>query len=1227
MKKTILVILTALFSLISCSEILDKLNDTTAPVVASAPDTALNPGETSSAVLVFSITESSTVSYYQDIDDETLKTNLGTITVQQGNGASAGAAPVISSATLDAANKKLRISLVDGTNLISGNILSITLPENQIKDLEGNGNQQTALTVTIMDTSADTTAPVVASTPDTALTPGTTSTTEIVFSITEISTVSYYQDIDDETLKTNLGTITVQQGDGASTGTTPVISSASLDAANKKLRISLVDGTNLISGNILSITLPENQIKDLEGNGNQQTALTVTIMDTSADTTAPVVASTPDTALTPGTTSTTEIVFSITEISTVSYYQDIDDETLKTNLGTITVQQGDGASTGTTPVISSASLDAANKKLRISLDDGTNLILGNVLSITLPENQIKDLAGNGNQQTSLTVTIIDTTAPVVASVPDNALTPGVTSTTEIVFSITELSTVSYFQGIDDNALKTNLGTITVQQGNGVSAGAAPVISSATLDTANKKLRISLVDGTNLISDNILSITLPENQIKDLAGNGNQQTSLTLTILDTIAPVVASTSDNALSLGVTSTAVIAFTITESNTVSYFQGIDDNVLKTNLGTITVQQGDGASAGAAPVISSATLDAANKKLRISLVDGTNLILGNILSITLPENQIKDLEGNGNQQTSLTVTIMDDPSMIVIETYLNNSKLLHQSIKDDTLADTTELVTVSNIPDGSYTFTFGNISGSKTATNKTLTITKADIKASDAQDGTELTLFYKKNIVLATYRPYEIHTWQDLQAMRHDLTGNYIIMENIWFDEAYDDPLFPLTGFEPIGLDEVNGVGENKNGFQGTPFTGTLDGQNNLIIGLVINKTTLDYAGLFGKISAPSNDIEVVKDLGLINPGLRANAIAGTLVGYLEKGTVTNVGVKNSYDIRSTYFQGKFNRFPDFRYSGLVETFGYAIPIDVPQITTAKASSTDISEPLLDLSLGFLMASLGADDDFGYTGGLAGIVGEEASLMQVYNIELLVKAKYNSIGGIAGSVRTNGKLYGGSTAETIGEAIMSGGLVGSSYGGIVIGTNFGKIIGNTFVGGLVGVQVEGVVAGYNRKGRVQSLHFTESQRITGGLIGALRAELDTTTVVGWFTWAEDEYTLEIVQPFVGVSLLKDFSGNHSGYWLKSGYIASKPDFQGDNPNVMMIESTDMLKLDSQTNLHYKDTNLDNTKQDDEPIIFNDNVFKEFFDVNENTPSPTYLPALKNSYLSVKVHSLPTSR
>ncbi|MFO8109239.1 MAG: hypothetical protein R6U17_01755, partial [Thermoplasmata archaeon] len=157
--------------------------------------------------------------------------------------------------------------------------------------------------------------------------------------------------------------------------------------------------------------------------------------------------------------------------------------------------------------------------------------------------------------------------------------------------------------------------------------------------------------------------------------------------------------------------------------------------------------------------------------------------------------------------------------------------------------------------------------------------------EDGHESTLYMQGN---------EILDWYDLDNIRNNMSGNFVLMNDL--DEntpGYDDVAGPGAnagaGWDPIG-----------NYDPADPFEGTFDGQGYEIKDLYINRGDEFVVGLFAKIDGGA----VIMNVGLVDVDITGDAATAPLVGitregteviqsYVKGGSVTGVGNIEDYTI----------------------------------------------------------------------------------------------------------------------------------------------------------------------------------------------------------------------------------------------------------------------------------------------------------------------------------------------
>ena len=123
------------------------------------------------------------------------------------------------------------------------------------------------------------------------------------------------------------------------------------------------------------------------------------------------------------------------------------------------------------------------------------------------------------------------------------------------------------------------------------------------------------------------------------------------------------------------------------------------------------------------------------------------------------------------------------------------------------------------------------------------------------------------------EIRTWHDLDDIRNNLSGHYILMNDLDSTTAGYDELASPTANEGEGWQPIIGAGGDP------PFTGTFDGQRYEIRDLFINLPGKGYVGLFSIVGEEGR----IGNIGVVNVDVTSTAYIGGLVG-VNGGTVSN-------------------------------------------------------------------------------------------------------------------------------------------------------------------------------------------------------------------------------------------------------------------------------------------------------------------------------------------------------
>ncbi len=312
-----------------------------------------------------------------------------------------------------------------------------------------------------------------------------------------------------------------------------------------------------------------------------------------------------------------------------------------------------------------------------------------------------------------------------------------------------------------------------------------------------------------------------------------------------------------------------------------------------------------------------------------------------------------------------------------------------------------------------------------------------------------------IAIYRPGEIRSWQDFQAMRYNMYHDYVLKNDIVFPEAAEG----TSNFETIGNDNRQ-------------FWGTLDGGGFSITGIRIEGDD-SHVGLFGYMYTGLRiNRDVVKDLTLIDCTFIGKTNVGSIAGVLTRGVIRNVRAETSRP-----GAGRVEGRGGDNVGGLV-----GVTVD-----GLVYGSSNVPVKGFDRVGGLVGYHYGGGRTAYYTG-QGGVVSGYSTGDVTGTI---------NIGGLVGmSVSNNGTtVIGYATGDVTGiEAV--GGLVGTSnFGsGQTKGYATGNVTGGLYVGGLVGfVQLRANITGYST-GNVTAIESA------GGMFGFVSSTiLPENVLVGY--------------------------------------------------------------------------------------------------------------------------------
>jgi hypothetical protein len=322
-------------------------------------------------------------------------------------------------------------------------------------------------------------------------------------------------------------------------------------------------------------------------------------------------------------------------------------------------------------------------------------------------------------------------------------------------------------------------------------------------------------------------------------------------------------------------------------------------------------------------------------------------------------------------------------------------------------------------------------------------------------------------------IWDWYDLDAIRDNLGGSYILMNDLDSATAGYTELASKTANGKKGWQPIGTTAENDK------FAGSLDGQGHKICDLFINRPDESNVGLFGVVGGGG----VIENVGLINATVTGYSGVGGLAGQNEgpvsssysAGRVTGnsyvggLAGHNSGNVSNSYSTGRV-------------TGGWSVGGLIGQNSAAMSNSYSSGRVTGNSYVGGLAGHNSGNVSNSYstgrvTGGwsVGGLAGQnEGPVSNSYSTGRVTGNSY--AGGLAGHNSGNvSNSY--STVRVTGNSYV-GGLAGHNSGNVNNSYSTGRVTGNSYVGGLAG-QNEGAVNNSYSTVRVTGSNYV------GGLVG----------------------------------------------------------------------------------------------------------------------------------------------
>ena len=289
------------------------------------------------------------------------------------------------------------------------------------------------------------------------------------------------------------------------------------------------------------------------------------------------------------------------------------------------------------------------------------------------------------------------------------------------------------------------------------------------------------------------------------------------------------------------------------------------------------------------------------------------------------------------------------------------------------------------------------------------------------------------------QIRDWYDLDDVRDDLDGQFILMNDLDSTTA---------GYTEVASPTANeGKGWLPIGIWPDPFVGSFDGQGFEIRDLFIDREGEDYVGLFSFVDTGAT----IMSVGLIDANVTGEVYVGGLVGHMHDGSLSNC-------------HSTGNVVGDTHVGGLVGECGGIV------------SNT------------YSAASVSGNFEVG------GLIGQNhATVSKSYSTGSVTGHEY--VGGLVGWNHDGIISNSYSSGRVDGESLV-GGLVGHNRGSVSSCYSTGNVTGLEDVGGMVGRNYQGTVS--NSFWDIE----TSGQSTSAGGTGSTTAEMRDIDTFSGATW-----------------------------------------------------------------------------------------------------------------------------
>jgi len=412
------------------------------------------------------------------------------------------------------------------------------------------------------------------------------------------------------------------------------------------------------------------------------------------------------------------------------------------------------------------------------------------------------------------------------------------------------------------------------------------------------------------------------------------------------------------------------------------------------------------------------------------------------------------------------------------------------DLVIDSTDRGAVINPGEGTFTYDDGTVvdlvaqaeAGYQFVSWAGNVSTIADVHAAAT------TITMNDDYTITAYFALPIWDWYDLDAIRDNLGGDYVLMNDLDSTTAGYTELASKTangrkGWQPIGTADED-----------DKFVGSFDGQGYEIRDLFIRRPSESDVGLFGVVGVGG----VIDNVGVVDDRVTGKDSVGSLVGQNE-GNVSNCystgGVTGRDSVGSLVGQNEgnvSNSYSTGRVTGK-DSVGGLVGQNEGDVSNSYSTGSTTGDKRVGGLIGRNEGIVGSSCSIGSVtgnsnvGGLAGY--NSGTISSSYSTDSVTGKWY--VGGLVGSNDATGTVSDSHSSDTVTGRWYVGGLVGQNEGNVNNSYSVGSANGNNNVGGLIG----------QNSGTVGSSYATGSangDRNVGGLIGKNKGTVSNSYSTG---------------------------------------------------------------------------------------------------------------------------------